>query len=267
MFADDVGSNDRFVSLVISMKKIPNKEKHKPIKMELRHSLLDPKSTAVCLVVKDPQREYKDLLAEKDIKFISKVVGIAKLKGKHSSFEARRQLLSSHGLFLADARVLPMLPNILGNAFFRAKKLPVPVNLTNPNKVKAELEQAISSTYLRLGTGSCVSVKIADLSRHDESQIHANFDRVVQQLAKRIPLGGWANIQGLHIKTGTSISLPIWLAGLNSLEFGRFAMEPSQDELDGRKGAQERKRQAVQHKSQNKKRRLLCTSLDGTGSE
>lgn len=33
MFADDVGSNEQFVSLVLSMKKIPNKEKHKPVKM------------------------------------------------------------------------------------------------------------------------------------------------------------------------------------------------------------------------------------------
>lgn len=41
---------------------------------ELPHPLIDPKLSAVCLIVKDPQREYKDLLAEHNIKFVSKVV-------------------------------------------------------------------------------------------------------------------------------------------------------------------------------------------------
>lgn len=36
----------------------------------------------MCLIVKDPQREYKDLLDEKKIKFISRVVGLEKLQGK-----------------------------------------------------------------------------------------------------------------------------------------------------------------------------------------
>lgn len=149
-----------------------------------------------------------------------------------------------------------MLPNILGSVFFRSKKLPIPIDLTNPKRIKGELEQAVSSTYLRLGTGSCVSIKIADLSRHDENQIQENLHRVIQQLNKKIPSGGWANIQGLHIKTGTSVSLPIWLAGLDSNEFGRFAMQSSQAEVDAKRGAQEKKRQALEEKAQKKKRRL-----------
>ena len=57
-----------------------------------------------------------------NIKFISRVVGIKKLKGKFNPFEARRMLLRENGLFLADDRVIPLLPKLLGKAFFNAKK-------------------------------------------------------------------------------------------------------------------------------------------------
>jgi ribosome biogenesis protein UTP30 len=49
-------------------------------------------------------------------------VGIEKLKGKFKPFEARRMLLRENGLFLADERVIPLLPGLLGKKFFQAKK-------------------------------------------------------------------------------------------------------------------------------------------------
>lgn len=86
------------------------------------HPLLDPRTSPVCLIVKDPQREYKDLLASQNITLISRVVGVEKLKGKFKPFEARRQLAADHELFLADERVIPLMPKLLGKIFFDAKK-------------------------------------------------------------------------------------------------------------------------------------------------
>lgn len=88
----------------------------------IEHPLVDPRTTSVCLITKDPQREYKDLLESNNIKFISRVVGIEKLKGKFKGFDARRLLLRENGLFLADNRVLPLLPSLLGKQWFKAKK-------------------------------------------------------------------------------------------------------------------------------------------------
>jgi ribosome biogenesis protein UTP30 len=76
----------------------------------------------ICLITKDPQREYKNLLESQKIKFISRVVGIAKLKGKFKAFEARRLLLKENDMFLADERVIPSLPPLLGKKWFEAKK-------------------------------------------------------------------------------------------------------------------------------------------------
>ena len=69
----------------------------------------------MCLITKDPQREYKDLLEEKKIRFITRVVGVEKLKGKFKGYEERRMLLKENDLFLADARVIPLLPGGLGS--------------------------------------------------------------------------------------------------------------------------------------------------------
>jgi hypothetical protein len=88
----------------------------------IKYPLVDPRTSAVCLITKDPQREYKDLLEEAGVRFINRVVGIEKLKGKFKSFEARRALLRENALFLADERVIPLLPRLLGKIFFTAKK-------------------------------------------------------------------------------------------------------------------------------------------------
>jgi ribosome biogenesis protein UTP30 len=87
------------------------------------HPIVDPRESPICLITKDPQREYKDLLEANNIRFISRVVGVTKLKGKFKPYEARRMLLKENGLFLADERVVPLLPGLLGKKFFDAKKL------------------------------------------------------------------------------------------------------------------------------------------------
>ena len=86
------------------------------------HPLVDPRTSSVCLLTKDPQRQYKDLLETHNIKFISRVVGLEKLKGKFKAFEARRMLLKENDLFLADDRIIPLLPKLLGSKWFEAKK-------------------------------------------------------------------------------------------------------------------------------------------------
>ncbi|KAI9614720.1 hypothetical protein H4Q26_009111 [Puccinia striiformis f. sp. tritici PST-130] len=196
LFADQIGANDRFLNLVIGLKRSTPKPKHKPIKIMLSHPLYDPRLSPIT--------------------FISKVVGINKLKGKHSSYEARRLLLNNHTLFLADERVLGVLPGILGTKFFKSNKLPIGIDITKPDRLKAELERAIGNTYLRLNNGSCLNIKL--------------------------PLDGWNNVASVHLKLGTSISLPIWLAPLTDdlTSNGRFSTTLTQQEMDKIKAAEDR---------------------------
>lgn len=77
----------------------------------------------ICLFVKDPQREYKDLIHSLGLDHvITKVIGISKLRKKYKEYEAKRLLCNSYDLFLADDRVLPLLPKLLGKTFFAKKR-------------------------------------------------------------------------------------------------------------------------------------------------
>ncbi|TFK20411.1 ribosomal protein L1, partial [Coprinopsis marcescibilis] len=205
--------------LNITVKKIPAGHRMKPVKIPIVYPLVDPRTTPICLITKDPQREYKDLLETQNIKFISRVVGIEKLKGKFKPYEARRALLKENGMFLADERVVTLLPKLLGKKWFEAKKQPIPVCLKRKD-LKAELERAISSTYMNQNQGTCTSVKIATLSQKP-AQVLANLQKALPTIIANIK-DGWENIQSLHIKTNSSVSLPIWSCSLDSSEGGRW---------------------------------------------
>lgn len=153
----------------------------------LPHPVIDPRVSPVTIFVKDPQREYKDLLESSKISFISRVVGLDKLRTKHKTFEAKRLLLKEADLFLVDDRVVIDVGKSLGKMWRDAKKCvalslslppaspredffssgradwpwlfrqPIPIAITRKD-LKAELERAVSSTYLQINTGSSLSV-------------------------------------------------------------------------------------------------------------
>lgn len=83
---------------------------------------MNPRESPVTLFVKDPQREYKDLIASSNIGFISRVVGLDKLRKKHKTYEAKRQLLKEADLFLVDDRVMVDVGKCLGKMWRDAKK-------------------------------------------------------------------------------------------------------------------------------------------------
>lgn len=73
------------------------------------------------------------------------------------------------------------------------------------------------------------SIKVGSTSVHTPAQLSANLLALIPQLAVRIPDCPFSNIQSLHIKTNTSISLPIYNTTLDGE--GRFA-GPSKEETE-----------------------------------
>ncbi|KAJ3340123.1 UDP-glucose-4-epimerase [Gonapodya sp. JEL0774] len=170
----------QFVWVVVATRTIPDTYRAKPIKVPLPHSFL-PSSASVCLITKDPQREYKDKLdASPDgeaRKLVNKVIGVSKLKAKYKPFEAKRQLVKEYDLFLADERVLPLLPKILGKKFFEAKN----------------------------------SIRVGITSQSAE-QLTANILSVLNTIVSSHIPRKWANVQSVHVKTSESVSLPVYNA-------------------------------------------------------
>lgn len=55
-------------------------------------------------------------MKQEKIAGVAKVIGISKLKGKYEPFEAKRQLCNSYDLFVADDRIIPSLPKLIGES-------------------------------------------------------------------------------------------------------------------------------------------------------
>ncbi|WVQ97527.1 hypothetical protein IAU59_004641 [Kwoniella sp. CBS 9459] len=223
---------EEHVFLVVNTKRGSTRRSMMPVRIQLPNPPLPPPpATSVCLISKTPQREYKDLLASPahNIKFISRVVGLEKLKGKFKPYEARRELMRDHEIFLCDERVLPLMPGLLGKMFFESKKQPIPVNM-NRKDLKAELGRAISSTYFHPSTGTSYSIRISTPSSSTSSQTLSNLMSAIPQVIANIQ-DGWENVLSIGIKTSSSVMLPVYSAKLN----GRFDAAPK---LKGKAGAE-----------------------------
>jgi ribosome biogenesis protein UTP30 len=203
-------ANTETVQLQFTLQSIPLKAKHKPVMIPLPNPLYTGRS--VCVIVKDPQRTYKDLFEKHSPHPDYKVVGVGKLKTKYRRFEDRRQLCDAHDLFLVDSRVMDMMPQVLGKYFFTTKKkLPVPVSIaekaTNPEK---PLVEAIGCTVLRTPAGPSCGVKIGRCDMTAD-QLFANAKKVLPAVFKHFAAEGNAPKQ-VHVQATDAVALQVFEA-------------------------------------------------------
>ncbi|OQN97887.1 hypothetical protein B0A48_16198 [Cryoendolithus antarcticus] len=268
------------VWLVLTTKThITDKKRLKPGKIALPHPYLLPAASStdaareplrICLITADPQREYKDLVASPAFpaelgKQISRVIGTEKLKAKFSSFEAKRKLLSEHDVFLADDRIITLLPTLLGKVFYKAtSKRPVPISLEGKRKsvdaetglkrvkladggkkveklplqakdMASEIQRALQAALVHLAPSTTTAVKIG-IATQTAEQLQANLAAVVEGLAgKHIPQG-WKNIRAIHVKGPDTVALPIWMADQLWLDETQILSDERVAAIEGGKG-------------------------------
>lgn len=198
------------VSVILGFKLMPDRARVRPLLLRLSTPLYTSGVAEVCLIVKDPQRAVKDYFAAAgDSGGVTRVMGLEKLRKRYRTFEAKRELMNQYDLFLADDRVEPLLPKLLGSPFFRSKKVPMSVRLSR-NPVK-EAKRALHSTALHLsGGGSCVAVK-AGHTGMTPAALAGNVVDVLRGVAAKAPRG-WTNVLSVHIKTPDSVALPVYYA-------------------------------------------------------
>ncbi len=148
------------------------------------------------------------------------------------------------------------------------RRQPIPIAIQRKD-LKAELERAISATYLQISTGTSLSVKIGSTSLHTPEQLTANLLALIPQLAVKIPHSDWDNIQSLHIKSATSTSLPIYSVSLDKA--GRFKGPSDKEEAAKaeRAALKEAKEEARMERELQKEQRRIERSAtkDGKGRE
>ena len=205
------------MSLQISGIKVPRETERQTIRMCLPHSPLAPRPD-ICLFVKDLQkglkvdhedtiRHFTDLLSEKGIKGVTQIISLRELKVEYKQFEAKTQLSNKFDLFLADDRIIRLLPKFLGKPFYSRKKLPLQINLQAKDLSK-EMARCLNTTQLPMKhTGSCSMVNVGTTNT-GETELIENIKCVVETLTTKYP-GGMKNIRSISIYSGTS-SLPIY---------------------------------------------------------
>merc|ERR1711915_948734 len=212
-------SEGQKVSLQIAGIKLPRDSEAQVLKIRLPHSPLSSNND-VCLFVKDLEKglkvdhegtvnHFNSLLVDKGVKHVTQVISLRELKVEYKQFEAKTQLCHRFDTFLADSRIIRFLPQFLGKAFYKRKKLPIQVNLQAKDLAK-EVENCINTAVLPLkNAGSCSRVVIGT-STHNENELVENMKTVVRGLEDKYP-GGWVNIRSIHINAGSS-SLPLYVS-------------------------------------------------------
>ncbi|XP_043568051.1 ribosomal L1 domain-containing protein 1 isoform X2 [Chiloscyllium plagiosum] len=209
------------IMLNVTVWKIPNREQ--TVKINLPHGIRS-ESTEVCLFTKDEpnmtadqtKRFYIKLLSKHGIKNITRVIPYKTLKTEYKPYEAKRRLLSSFNLFLADDRIRRLLPSHLGKHFYTSKKAPLSVKLTSRNLAK-DLNKLIQGTILSVNKkGSCYTTIVAHTGMKPQEAVE-NVTAAVRVIAQKLPMQ-WKNVKVLHLKTPASIALPIYASGLQNLQ-------------------------------------------------
>ncbi|MCJ1227996.1 hypothetical protein MMC12_004655 [Toensbergia leucococca] len=271
---DATSTNTEPLWLILTTKKhIIDKKRLKPGKIPLPHSINQSPNVTICLITPDPQRPFKDTISHPSFPTslssrITRVIGISKLKARYKSFESRRQLLSEHDVFLADDRVILLLPRLLGKIFYGGSKRPIPISLepykqkdasgkrvaapkssesksiAPPLQVAKEIERTLSCAQVHLSPAATTSVRVG-LANFSPSQVAENVAAVVSGMVEKFVTKGWRNIRSVHIKGPNTMALPIWLADelwvdeedvLEKEEEARMAIEMKSQKGRKRKG-------------------------------
>lgn len=154
---------DEFLYLNFVLGKLPVKYSVRPSTIPLPNSIYGEKlNTRVCVFVKDPRSDFKDLKI--DFPFKVKVLDVQKLKLKYSRFQERRDLLKEYEIFLCDYKIYFLLKKLLGKPFYASRKYPIPINIdyTDKEDIKKQVVNHIEkSTHFYMTNGPNYSVKVA----------------------------------------------------------------------------------------------------------
>ncbi|CAL9134341.1 unnamed protein product [Musa textilis] len=209
-------ADDDFVYLVLTLKKIPHRGRPFAFRVPLPSS---PHSSACLLVDDRPKSALSSAAARAQVRDlalpVSNVLGLSELRSLCRSPEARHSLAGSHDLFLADSRLAPLFPALLGNLFFSKKKnksknkTPVPLDLALRSWPE-ELRRVCGSTLFHLGPGTCSVVKVGRASLGRDEVID-NVLAAIEGVVGHVP-NKWKNVKYLHLKATESLALPLYRA-------------------------------------------------------
>ncbi|KAH1978624.1 hypothetical protein KXW88_007687 [Aspergillus fumigatus] len=271
---EDTPLKNEAIWLVLTTKKhVVDKNRLKPGKISIPHSLNASPLLSICLITADPQRSVKNIVADPSFpqhlsSRIDRIIGYSKLKARYQSFESRRQLLSEHDVFLADDRIIMRLVNTLGKVFYKSSKRPIPIRIAEIEKVDGkkvkkdpkkkskdddssfaspaivakEIEKTLNCAAVQLAPATTAAIRVGS-SKFTPEQLAENVEAVVKGLTDKFITKGWRNVKALHIKGANTMAMPIWLASELWVDEGDVVEDVEEDlkAIEGTKNGKKRK--------------------------
>lgn len=286
-------SNEAVWLILTTKKHVVDKNRLKPGKISIPHSLNSSPSLSICLITADPQRGVKDIVADSSFppelsSRIDKVIGFSKLKSRYQSFETRRQLFAEHDVFLADERIITRLVPTLGKIFYKSSKRPIPIRIAEIEKVDGkrvkkdpkkkptkdersasfaaplvvakEIERTLSCAPVQLAPSTTAAIRVGS-SNFTAQQLTENIAAVVNGMTEKFVAKGWRNIKAIHVKGANTMAMPIWLASELWVEDADVVEETPAVE-DGAKNNKKRKSTGEEKAIEGKKTKKTKSTED-----
>ncbi|KAG7226531.1 hypothetical protein INR49_003853 [Caranx melampygus] len=240
------------ISLLFTLWKIPRKAQ--TIRIPLPHGQRAD-TEEICLFTRDEpnmtpdqtQRFYKKLLETKGIKNISEIIPYKVLRTEYKPYEAKRRLLGNFDMFISDDRIRRLLPSHLGKHFYERKKEPLSVNLQSKHLAR-DIQRVIQGTSLKVtNKGCCCMARVAHSSMAAD-EVTENIEAAVQTVMAKIQMKGPV-MKLIHIKSQTSVALPIYTSNLSHLKV--FEMSEKPQEKGGAAKKKENKKQTGTKQTDN----------------
>ncbi|KAI7864705.1 ribosomal protein L1/ribosomal biogenesis protein [Spinellus fusiger] len=189
----DLLDAEPLIHIQLVTKKATGKKNIKFKRVPLKYSPI-PDTADVCLITKKGADKWEEVLKEKNVSRVSKVIDIATLESTYKTFESRRKLAGSYEVFLVEDNVTHLMPNKLGSTFIKRNKMPYSIRLTETG-VKEQVTKLLGSTFVRDSGSTSSSAKIGHLGM-TEDQVLENLVLAVPAFVNAVA-GQWENV--LHI--------------------------------------------------------------------
>lgn len=210
-----------FIS-VHATKYFADTKKLRPIVVSVPHSIY-PEDVRVCLVAQDPEKDsIAALIAENEEEFkvpeLKKIVGISKfVKGEFRPYEARRALIKEFDVFVCDQAVFQLVPQLLGKAFYKKNRVPVPVRAragdkkVDADKFANEVSRVLGSVLVTPSAGPNLTIQVGNRSQ-SAKEIADNVLAVVKALEDKGLLNAKTRLRNIHLKATDTPALPVYVA-------------------------------------------------------
>lgn len=212
LLGDEDGEAEE-VYVQVVLKKSPEMARKKAIRIVLPHSPhgAEVGAKGICLIVKDPEEAAREQVAAAGMAGeVGEVIGVSRLRSNYFPYEAKRQLCASYAVFMADDRVIPLLPHLLGKTFFKKKKQPIPLSLKAGGAAAwaREVRAALSAAYLHIREDTCFTLRVARQGMPTQDAVD-NVLAGIEGAVSCVP-GQWSNVQALYLRSTDSVSLPLF---------------------------------------------------------